>query len=182
MNAPGFTLVELLIAMLAASLLLLPLGWGVARLAQDLRAVEADAPVSRAALDRRLVSELLAGAYFTGADGEPLLQATDRIEFRARLPLALGGEGLGRYRLKIVDADDGQALRLSLVEPAGRQPVTLFEGSTALSIAIAGEPPFPRTLTISGKDSAERPFSVIARPRVTAPGNCIFDLVSRECR
>lgn len=191
----GFTLVELLAAMVAGALLLASLGWTVSSLGQELgRSRDADVKGDAAATAALLVT-MLEQAYPVAKDGSGFEGRGDGLTALVPPPMAAGNAGPMRLTLRVGPAGGGQGLfaRLDPVQPGSTFPAPLAEERLLLggyreirfdySVQPPGMPPrLPRliVLTLIGGDGAVRRISAV--PRIDSDGRCRFDPVSMACR
>jgi len=189
----GFTLVELLAAMAAGSLLLIALGWTTGSLGDEaLRGAHArqasDLAVLAPTLDR------LAAAIIPGdGPGSKLRVSSDALVARIVPPAALGAIGPVEMTLDVERDAAGNALVLKLaplpnsgaVPAAALEPVRLAGGFRSVTFSRETSPDSkddsaPILLSFVGHSGAERTMAMV--PRVTTNGSCRFDAISMACR
>lgn len=191
----GFTLVELLAAMVAGGLLLASLGWTVSSLGRELaRSRDADATGDAAATAALLVT-MLEQAYPVAKDGSGFEGHGDGLTALVPPPMAAGDAGPMRLTLRVAPAKGGEGLfaRLEPVQPGSAFPAALtgermlLGGYRAIRFDYAdgpaeAPPRLPRLigLTLTAPDGAVRRISAV--PRIDSDGRCRFDPVSMECR
>lgn len=194
-KANGFTLVELLAAMVAGSLLLATLGWCVATLGRELKSsarLEAGHRLDDAAPALAgLIERMLPG--FAG--GEAIVAEPSRLVFVTAPPAALAASGPVRIALS-VRAFEGREALYARFEPAdagapfaaaARAERRLAEGYGAIrfdyALADPGEEGVPpKLVTISFSDPAGRTVRLAAAPRFNGSANCRFDPGAMTCR
>jgi prepilin-type N-terminal cleavage/methylation domain-containing protein len=194
MRQAGFTLVELLFALVAGGLLLITLGWAIRSLEDQYRrhaghtsveTVEAIAPF----LDREIGRALppAAGATFDGTDTSLALTVPP--------PKALGPVGPLRLRLSVVDGQSGKAL-VAQFAPAtvGQQlptsalaPVTLADGFRDIRFSYLrrsndAATTLPRLVTLQFINQAGTLLPLGIEPRITMGADCVFDTIAQACR
>ena len=148
-HAPGFTLVELLVATTLLALLSVMLFGG---LRFGARAWEAGGESIERTGEVEAVQELLrrtlseaATSDLTGAEPQDALAgAADRVSFIAPLPQHVGLGGFGRYRLGLDEAGhlllawEPHRLERKLEDPLSGEPAVILQGVAALTIAYYG--------------------------------------------
>ena len=191
----GFTLVELLAAMVAGAMLLVSLGWTVSTLARELgRSRAADAKGDAAAAATLLVG-MLEQAHPVAADGSGFEGRAGGLTALVPPPMAAGDAGPMRLTLRVGAGGGGEALfaRLAPVQPGSAFPAALSAERMLLggyrsirfdySGGAPGSPPrLPRliALTLTAADGSVRRISAV--PRIDSDGRCRFDPVSMACR
>lgn len=183
----GFTLVEMLAALLAGSIILITLSWSIASLASMYR--PAVTPVREAEFASATDAlELLLEPLRPGAveAGPTYLKGTTSP------PMAIGG-GAADVELRISRRKTGQALVATLrpndrrsAEPEARpepqvllaemRTIRLDYGETA---SASGLPAFIR-VTARAFDGVDRQIVIV--PRITSDGSCRFDPITMACR
>lgn len=191
----GFTLVELLAAMVAGAMLLVSLSWTVSSLGRELGRSRAADSEGDAAATAALVVAMLEQAYPVGGDGSGFEGRPDGLTALVPPPMAAGEAGPMRLTLRTRSVADGAALfaRIEPVQPGPAFPAALSGERRLLggyrSIAFdysaqpAGAPPrLPRliALTLTAADGTVRRISAV--PRIDSDGRCRFDPVSMACR
>ena len=191
----GFTLVELLAAMIAGSLILATLSWTLASLGRELRASTLAEPRQRLSDVAPALIRLIEQAQPTAKDEAKIAAGPKRLAFTTSPPAALGASGAVRAELIVRGGQEGEGLyaRFAPADPRTALPagaaeeLALAEGYRAISFdyrmpkdADAGLP--PRLVTISLTDDKGRITRLAAAPRLTAAGDCRFDPVSMACR
>ena len=191
----GFTLVELLAAMIAGSLILATLSWTVSSLARELRASTLAEPRQRLSDVAPALTRLIEQAQPTAKDETKIAAGPKRLAFTTAPPAALGATGAIRAELIVRAAQGGEGLyaRFAPADPRAMLPagaaeeLALVEGYRSINFAYempkdadAGLP--PRLVRISLTDKSGRTTRLTAAPRLTAAGDCRFDPVSMACR
>lgn len=192
----GFTLVELLAAMIAGSILIVSLGWSVSTLARDLRPSAGALQEARIAALAPALTALIEQAQPPGRDGAGFSGTPDRLE--AVVPPPMAAERAGPLRLSLSAASDpagGYALlaRFEPLDPAAAFPAALrverplLGGLRSIRFdyvrsdkAAAPRLPLLVTLTLVTARGDERRIS--AAPRIDSDGRCRFDPISMACR
>lgn len=191
----GFTLVELLAAMAAGSLLLVALGAATGSLSREARqtviAKDATKVATSAAVLERLITSLQPG----DADAPTIHVQDTSLSGDIDPPAALGPVGPLHMVLEVKPERDGDALMLTLtpvepdvaLPPAVSAPVRLAGGFRSISFDTPGQAKAayraadgPVTIAFTGKSRADRILAF--RPRVTTSGDCRFDPISLACR
>lgn len=191
----GFTLVELLVALVAGSMLLASLSWTLTSLGRELRASRLAEPETRADAAAPVVAGLIEQMLPTGKDEAAIVAESGRLAFSTLPPAALGAVGPVRATLEIRGQPDGQALyaRFEPTDPAAPFPTAaaearpLVEGYRSIRfdyrLADAKDESLPpRLVTLSLVDRRGRLTRVAATPRITSSGDCRFDPISMTCR
>lgn len=195
MNDDGFTLVELLAALVAGSLLLAALSWVVSSLGRELHAPSRDAAVSTIAAITPALIGLLERAGLPDSEGNGFVGEADRLIAVVPPPDALGP--VGPLTLTLVAErtrrGEGLAITLASVDPAVRLP-TVVTGSRLLADGFAaidfeyvrghddGPSRLPRLILIRFTDGRRAVRTIAIKPRITADGRCQFDLIALACR
>lgn len=190
----GFTLVELLVAMVVGAMLLVSLSWAVATLARQLptRAPEARdtdlaavAPMLGAMIEQ--AQPLRPGAAFRGDEKS--------LDLVVPAPMAAGLAGPLDLKLRVESRTGGEAL-IASVEPvdatapfpaAARAPHVLVHGYEEIRFgyipaAQAEASSLPRLVTISFAGDRGATQRISAAPRLDSDGRCRFDPISMTCR
>lgn len=190
----GFTLVELLFALVAGSLLLVMLGWAVNGLAHQLRR---EATVTAAEKVDAITPflESVVGHAIPPAHGAVLAGTPDALALTVPPPRALVSVGPVRLLLSVVRTDDGAALVARFATDAPGQ--TLPPQATRSSVLASGfkairfdylrrasdrADRLPRliTITFTAKDGVLLPIGL--EPRLGMGADCVFDPISLACR
>lgn len=185
-NQSGFTLVELLVAMVAASLLLLGLAVVNGNLATRLANVSDKDDEASITAASRVVAQLVEQAT-AGSSDLPLEVAQNRIAFPVRGPSAdaalavltvtgaAGNQNLLldlRRRDRTVIAASQQAL-LSNMQAITLEAATIGTAGNDASISMLD-------ITMTRRNGDVR--HIAATPRITARPGCRFDPISMACR
>lgn len=191
----GFTLVELLVAMTAGSLLLVGLGWTVGSLARELGSAKQNETLHQVAAVTPTLTGLIEGALPAMSTGPSIVIDSDRLEFMTVPPRALGAVGPVRLALW-VGRDKGLAALHASFEPAEPSGV-IPQAAGAETVLVGGLDDIrfeysrpdggdgdlaPRLITIYFEDSEGRVIRVSAAPRINSSGDCRFDPISMTCR
>lgn len=190
----GFTLVELLFALVAGSLLLVTLSGAIRGIEIQYRRHQAISDAGKVdAIGAFLTSEIdrarppATGAAFSGE--------IDRLALTVPPPRSLGSIGPVRLTLAVADGEGGKSLTARFASAiAGQvlpatavQSVVLAEGFKDIRFAYLrrGSDPatsLPRLITIqfTGQDNMVLPLGV--EPRITMGADCVFDPISLTCR
>lgn len=190
MRESGFTLVEMLAALVAGSMLLVALSWAV----RDMTALAARDTGSGGAAELAGVApaleQLLSGAAPKGFDAGP-----DRLRAIVAPPQAAGSVGPVRLTLSVRKGSDGAALVAAFepLRPGVRWPLAARERVLAQGwneigfeyVPAAGEEEgadgAPSLITVAF-DDGERIRRLSVEPRLNSDGGCVFDPISMECR
>ena len=106
----GFTLVELLVALVAGSMLLASLSWTLTSLGRELRASRLAEPTARADAAAPVLAGLIEQMFPAGKDEAAIVAEPRHLAFATLPPAALGAVGPVRATLDIRDGSSGQAL------------------------------------------------------------------------
>lgn len=185
MRANGFTLVELLAALVAGSLLLAALSWTM----RDMVAELARSDERRAADDLAEIAPTLE-ALVERADPGAFEGSARRMAITVPPPRAAGAAGPVRLVLEVRRDRAGEELLARFEPKEGAWPAAARERVLAAGWReigfeyLAGDPragPLPRLVTIRF-DDGERVRRISAEPRLNSDGACRFDPISMECR
>jgi hypothetical protein len=190
----GFTLVELLFALVAGSLLLISLGWAIRGLEDQYRRhakespgekIEAIAPFLTSEIGRALPPTY--GAAFAGDDG--------RLVMTVPPPKALGPVGPLHLMLTVVGLASGKALVARFAPasagqplPASAQaPVKLADGFRDIRFSYLRRSTddataLPRLVTLQFVDQSGTVLPLGIEPRITMGADCAFDPIAQACR
>lgn len=194
MRTNGFTLVEVLFALVAGSLLLVTLGWAIRGIEQQYRhhrdpsaaeKIEAIAPLLTTAIER--ARPPATGAAFDGTDTHLLLTVPP--------PRALGAVGLVRLDLTVASSRSGRALVARFLPASLGQSlpasalasVTLADGFDDIRfdyVRRANDPPtsLPRLITLQFRSHDGTVLPLGIEPRLTMAADCQFDSIALACR
>ena len=189
----GFTLVELLVAMVAGSMLLAALGWTVATLGVQLG--QAPGASQSADLDgARVLTALIERADVSSVAIGALVTRPDHLAMIVPAPQAAGDREKLRLGLRIERAPTGLALIAELTPMSGQgpsasalPPVTIASGLEQASFTYGPpsdphEPSLPRFVTIEWRRAASDETAITIVPRINTEGGCRFDPISQACR
>lgn len=190
----GFTLVEVLFALVAGSLLLVVLGWAIRGLEDQFRRHQAISDTEKVdAIASFLTSEV--GRALPPATGAAFVGEATTLTLTVPPPRALGATGPVRLALSVRDDKAGKALVARFapaaagqaLAPAAQQPVLLAEGFRDIRfdyLRRATDPPtaLPRLITLqfTSQDGTVLPLGV--EPRLTMAADCVFDPIAQSCR
>ena len=191
----GFTLVEVLAALVAGGLLLASISWTVGSLGREVRTPDrAHNIVQIEAITPSLVT-LLEGAFPVEPDGRGFTGGAGRLTARVSPPLALGPVGPLLLELEVRSTVKGEALFLSFTaEDAAihlpdsvTRPQLLADGFREIRFDSVrqdepGRKRLPRLITISFTDDKGVVVPIAVAPRLTSDGRCRFDPISMTCR
>lgn len=188
MNDRGFTLVEVLVALIAGGLLLGSISWMISGLSDDLKATERldrELQISNAA---NLLDEILIDGRFFNGSSQALPRSPELLEFQMHAPLSLSKKGYILSQLFVDRTANGARLKLGF--PGQGLPETILLSNVEdielryeTSVAVDGDPAFLKKIEIAiiNREGSE-PQTLSIRPRINAVGACIFDLISQRCR
>lgn len=188
MNEKGFTLVEILVALVAGGLLLGSISWVIAGLSDDLKATEKwdqDLQISTTA---SLLDDILTDARFSDASSRPLSRSRRKLAFQMQAPLSIGRQGYVEAQLVVEHDAKGENLKLLLPGQELPEAILLSDMKDIklhyeVNANDDGSPAFLKKIEIAISDqSGSEPQTLSIRPRVNAVGACIFDLISQRCR
>lgn len=181
MNEKGFTLVEVLVALVAGGLLLASISWVIAGLGDDLKEAENSGASAEILSLSGSLDDLLGGARFSDEAGNILPRSDQSLSFRTRMPMAMGG-AMARASLIVQRGQDGQALVLDWPgqNVAATELISKTKGIT-LGYQLKEDPRFLNKITISieGNEGSEN-LTIV--PHIDTHGACIFDPISQRCR
>ncbi len=188
MNEKGFTLIEILVALVAGGLLLGSISWVIAGLSDDLKATEQWDQDLQISITANLLDDILKDARFSDASSRPLSRSRRTLEFLMQAPLSLGKQGYLEAQLIVERDAKGENLKLLL--PGQELPEAILlsdmkdiELRYEVNANEDGSPAFLKKIEIAISDqSGSEPQTIVVRPRVNAVGACIFDLISQRCR
>jgi prepilin-type N-terminal cleavage/methylation domain-containing protein len=190
----GFTLVELLVALVASSMLLASLSWAIATLGHDLRGRGEPGPLAQIISATPTLTQMLEGAMLPGAEGQEFEGTADQLVAIVPPPLAAGPVGPVALTLRAERDGRYQNLVASMrpVDATASWPAPqanghlLVKGAENIRFdyvarADSGRPQLPALIIIDFKLKAETKRIAIA-PKRTSDGSCRFDPISQACR
>lgn len=184
----GFTLVEVLAALVAGAFLLVAIGWNLSSLVRLLR----DDPAEQRARHLAAIVPALE-AWIEPALPVEFTGTNDHLSAQVPAPQAAGPVGLVRLTLSVRTGPDGQSLEAAFapVEPDVRWPAsarvrTLLSGYRTIRFEYVWAPQavqrvLPRLVTLVLHDGATVRRLSFA-PRLDSDGSCRFDPISMSCR
>lgn len=191
----GFTLVELLAAMVAGSLILATLSWTLATLGRELGASKLAEPRHQLDAAAPMLTGLIEQMQPVHGNDRKYVARPRDMEFVTSPPAALGAVGAVRASLEVRRERKGDSLyaRFAPQEASDNFPTAarserlLAEGYRSIGFDYLMPPRGeeglpPKLVTISLTDSGGRTTRIAAAPRLTAGGDCRFDPVSMTCR
>ena len=189
----GFTLVELLAALVLGAFLLAAIGWLLGGLSDSLAARRRTTALAQVSSIAEPLERLLAAA--DAAPAAPVPQLSPRsLEIQTGPPQALGPVGPISLSLAVRQLEDGQALIMRLRAAGG---ATLPEAVAADRILARGfsrirfvylpraaDDPAktPRLITIQFETPSSRQYEIVAEPMMSGSAGCQFDPISMACR
>jgi prepilin-type N-terminal cleavage/methylation domain-containing protein len=190
----GFTLVELLVAMVAGSFLLASLSWAIAMLGRDLK-VDTDASVSgEIARITPMLKSMLESAALPMADGSGFEGTPTGLVATVPPPRSTGSTGSMRLTLRVAASSKGHDLvaRLAPLDLTAQWPATMAADNILATgfddirfeyrqRDMSDGPRLPALIVIIFTRGAAQARIAIA-PWITASGSCHFDPISLECR
>lgn len=187
----GFTLVELLVAMVAGSLLLISLTWMLGSVTQLFQKQPSDQQSAQVADLAPALDALIGQIAPPDKDTGPVTVTNDALQFVSAPPLAAGQSRRMDVLLKSEQRADGVALVGRFEGIVGERPwvrqTVLAHGFKAISFAAhwPSDPnavKLPRLLTIAFVEPDGETARIVAAPRLTGGGACHFDPISMTCR
>lgn len=190
----GFTLVELLVAMVAGGLLLASLSWAVATMAHELRGSRIDTKVAQLQALSPVLTRLVEGAYPPGDDGSKFTASPTGLIALVSPPEVAGPIGPLRLTLDVRQTAAGKSLEalFAPVDPTEAWPPLLRKAQPLAkgwddirfefrALPQTDRPRLPALISIVFIDGdIERRIAIA--PRLTTDGSCRFDPISMECR
>jgi prepilin-type N-terminal cleavage/methylation domain-containing protein len=176
MSSRGFTLVEMMVALLAASLLLIPLGWMVGQLGNRLDTIE-DKDNIYFLNNKLLLQNLISQARFTNDRNIIIDQEPTSLKFLAPLPQSAEIAGLALWTLK--NSENG----LVLLNKQDQLPaLNVFPEMQITSVTFLGNKTYPESISLMLLSDKGRTHQLILKPRITSDALCDYDLVTQSCR
>lgn len=189
MKENGFTLVEMLIVLAIGALLLTGIASVLGGFGDTLRRTQkADRYIAQKAATED-IRQMLEGALYSDATGKFYPQSASRLEFRT--PAAKALETGGLRHVALLSANDGGTQKI-ILDDLGQDiaipDAVLLRGAKAIAfesrLADYGQQQKPRISKVKVKlrlpDGTEQ--LVVAHPKLTTQGPCIFDPISQACR
>ncbi len=184
----GFTLVEVLAALVVGGLLLASLSWVLADLSKDLRAtnrhddlaqVESIAPFLKALLESALPPSQV----------EPQTVTAGHVVLTVPPPRALANAGPLRLDLT-VDRTSAGAILVARFASEDGAPLpqgfstghALAAGFRRIDITRSDTSDSSGAITLTFVPKTGDPVSIVAKPRLSSDSNCRFDPISMSCR
>lgn len=181
MNEKGFTLVEVLVSLVAGGLLLGSLSWVISGLSDDLRQTElsrADIELSRTST---LLTDALTSARFMDSKALSLPRSPQKLSFKMHSPAALGS-GYIDAQLSVAKSVTGQSLTLEWPNQDLPEVLLLSEmENIELQYVAEEDNRFLQSITIAW-NTASNAQEITMHPKINAVGACIFDPISQRCR
>jgi prepilin-type N-terminal cleavage/methylation domain-containing protein len=190
----GFTLIEVLAALLAGTLLLLSLSAMLSSLGQELRKDKRAPDMAAVGRFAPVLTHLLETAL-PAADGEDRFEAaSDHLVANVPPPLSLGPVGPVRFRLEAAPSNSGLGLFASIAanDPAMTLPTNISQrrliadGFREIDFSYDEQPDatvdLPRVIRIRLVAENGKVYPLAIEPRITAAGACQFDPISMTCR
>jgi prepilin-type N-terminal cleavage/methylation domain-containing protein len=194
MREDGFTLVELLFALVAGSLLLVTLGWAIRGLEDQYRRHATESPAEKVeAIEPFLTAEIgralppARGATFDGNESELVMTVPP--------PKTLGPIGPLQLQLTVIGPPSGKALVARFIAASGQQqipasaltPVTLADGFQDIRFSYLRRSTdtgtaLPRLVTLQFIDQTGAVLPLGIEPRITMGADCAFDPIAQACR
>lgn len=194
-NERGFTLVEVLAALVAGGLLLASISWTVGNLGREVQAPNQAHRIAQIEAITPTLVTLLEGAFPVEPDGSGSTGEASRLIARVSPPLTLGDVGPLELRLEIRRTANGEGLFLAFtsVDPATHlpdqvtRPHLLADGFRDIRFDYErhdepGRKRLPRLITIRFADDKGSVVPIVVAPRLTSDGRCRFDPISMTCR
>jgi prepilin-type N-terminal cleavage/methylation domain-containing protein len=189
----GFTLVELLVAMVVGAMLLVALSWSIASLGRELTATRTVAAGEDVQAVTPALTALIEASQPVRPGGQPIVNRPDRYETITSSPAALGPVGLIRMALTARRLPDGMALEIATApaDPSVRLPA-IVTASRALVRGMADirfdyrpadKPELPpRLVTIRMTDTRGMAHRIAVATKLNGQAACRFDPISMTCR
>jgi prepilin-type N-terminal cleavage/methylation domain-containing protein len=176
MDSRGFTLVEMMVALLAASLLLIPLGWMVGQLGNRLDTAEETDKISFLD-DKLLLQNLIWRARFTTEQNVHITQNPMSLKFLGPLPQSAETSGLALWTLQ--NSENGLVLQN---EQNQLPAIKVFPEMQITSVTFLGDKTYPKAIALMLLSAKGRTRELIFKPRITGDALCDYDLVTQSCR
>lgn len=184
----GFTLVEMLVALVAGGLLLASLGWLTGMFGHEVRSAARNDGFGQLAEIAPSLTSLL--ETIRPADGTGKLDADEaHLTGQVDPPLSRAGSGPMRLDLAVVRDRDGEALDLKLsgsdTQADAETERRLVHGFKAITIDVQQAEPAggaSRLITVGFTTPTGESWDLVVEPRLNAVGGCRFDPISMACR
>ena len=195
MREKGFTLVEVLAALVVGGLLLSALGWYVGSLGRDLRRSEQSADIERIARFAPVLANMVEQAIPAAAGHASNFSGSSRrLQLEVPPPQSFGAVGPLLLQLSVVHDVGGTALDAT-VKPALLEAATavkppsirLIGGMKDISFDYERSVPsehrdLPRLIMLRFSPKEGVSHVLAMEPRLTANAGCQFDPISMTCR
>lgn len=190
----GFTLVELLFALVAGSLLLITLGWAIRGLEDQYRRHAKESPAEKIeAIEPFLTAEI--GRALPPAKGAAFAGDETELVMTVPPPKALGPVGPLHLQLAVIGQASGKALmaRFAPASPglslpsSAQAPVMLADGFRDIRFSYLRRSTddvtaLPRLVTLQFVDQGGTVLPLGIEPRITMGADCAFDPIAQSCR
>lgn len=193
MREEGFTIIELLAAMVVGSLLLVALSWSVGSLARELRA-SSEKPKQHLEKRASSLTTLIEQALPQKDGATAIVAERERLIVVTPPPAALGASGPLQLTLRVESRGGGQALIAQFKATGDGTPLPapanddlpLVQGYREIWLDYArgseGRASQLRRVTINFRDDKDEVTRLSAIPRTNSSGACRFDPISMSCR
>lgn len=187
MKQNGFTLVEMLIALVIGGILLASLSTIISGLANELtHGRQANQQIETY---RKLsgLKNILEGSQYVQENGRPLLQSENLLRLRIRAPFATRLTGWVDARLEIKKTGENKELLLSIPSYPNIPEDILISRAEDIDLHISFKETEDQTRAIDAiminiLIDGSQDYKIVAHPKATPEKNCIFDLISQRCR
>lgn len=188
MNEKGFTLIEVLVALVVGAMLLGSVSWIIASLAKDLKAAERIERPEALLQSTALLEKILSEGRFIDQSGGAMQRSATNLDFAMRAPEALGQTGF--VTAKLIARENASSASLVLQLPGTDFPeTTVLQNMESINLSYdvesgsQGPSPFIKKIAIIVKPTYQTEgLTINIRPHVDAIGACIFDPISQQCR
>jgi prepilin-type N-terminal cleavage/methylation domain-containing protein len=191
----GFTLVELLAALFASSLLLVGIGWALSGVRAEYERSEVDRMLVQVESTRPLIEHLIQAMQPSDRSTPLPILSRDHLSFRSSPPLALAAMGQVIVDLSVRSDARGQSLTLRLTSAdAGAARLAsnsieqdLLQNTADIAFSVEQpaqfeRPTLPRLVNVTVTAPNQKTYTISATPRLNASGSCRFDPISLSCR
>jgi prepilin-type N-terminal cleavage/methylation domain-containing protein len=190
----GFTLIEVLAALLAGTLLLLSLTAMLSSLGGELRQPKHAPDMAAVGAVAPILTSMLESALPASEGQDEFEAAADHLVARIPPPLALGPIGPMKFTLEAAPSSNGVGLFTSITaaDPAIALPLGIserrliadgfrdiefsYEEHTDAAVDL------PRLIRIRLTTDDGKIYPLAIEPRITSAGACRFDPISMTCR